>query len=115
MKFWVHFFPRFWSSGRSFPEGGIARTNVASAFGAALRKLGGVQATRRTDFTSDPDGVDPVFGPVVVIDSVTGVVTAPAASEAGLNTQFVNAGWLLHAKLTAELNVPLPTGAAENI
>jgi hypothetical protein len=56
-----------------------------------------------------------VFGPVVVIVSVTGVVTAPAASEAGLNTQFVNAGWLLHAKLTAELKVALPTGAAENL
>jgi hypothetical protein len=54
---------------------------------------------------------------VVVIVSVTGtgVGSVPAAIDAGLNTQFVNAGKLLHAKLTLELNVVPPTGAAENV
>jgi hypothetical protein len=55
------------------------------------------------------------FGPVVVIVSATAVVLAPAAIDAGLNTQLVNAGKLLQAKLTLELNVAPPTGAAEDV
>jgi hypothetical protein len=54
---------------------------------------------------------------VVVIVRVTGtgVGSVAAAIDAGLNTQFVNACKLLHAKLTLELNVAPPTGAAENV
>lgn len=48
------------------------------------------------------------FGPVVVTVSVTVVVPAAAASEGGLNPQFVSAGEPEHAKLTAALNVPPP-------
>jgi hypothetical protein len=59
------------------------------------------------------------FGPVVVIVSVTGtgVAPAPAAIDAGLNTQLVNvnAFGVAHAKLTSELNVAPPTGVAENV
>jgi hypothetical protein len=47
--------------------------------------------------------------------SVTAVADAPDAIVAGLNTQFVNAGNPEHAKLTPELNVPPPAGAAENV
>jgi hypothetical protein len=52
---------------------------------------------------------------VVVIVSVTAVVPAPAAIDAGLNPQLVNAGRFIHAKLTAELKVPPPTGTAEKV
>jgi hypothetical protein len=55
------------------------------------------------------------FGPVVVIVSVTGVVPAPAAIDAGLKPQFVNACTPEHAKLTAELNAVPPAGTAENV
>jgi len=55
------------------------------------------------------------FGPVVETVSVTTVVPAPAATDAGLNPQLLNAGRFAHPKLTAELKAPPPTGAAENV
>jgi hypothetical protein len=57
----------------------------------------------------------PKFGPVVVIVSETAVVPVPAAIEAGLNPQFVNAGRFEHANVTVEVNAPPPTGAAANV
>jgi hypothetical protein len=47
--------------------------------------------------------------------SITVVVPAPAAIDAGLNPQLVNAGKPEHVKFTAVLNIPPPTGAAENV
>ena len=61
------------------------------------------------------------FGPQVQIVRVTSVVPAPVPIVAGLNPQLapapplVNVGKPEHAKLTAELNVPPPTGAAANV
>jgi hypothetical protein len=61
------------------------------------------------------------FGPQVQIVRVTGVVTDPAEIVAGLNTHpappglLVNGGKPVHVKLTDELKVPAPTGAAENV
>jgi hypothetical protein len=55
------------------------------------------------------------LGPQVEIVSVTAVVPAPVAIVAGLKLQFVSAGWFEHVKLTAELKVASPTGAAENV
>jgi len=52
---------------------------------------------------------------VVEIVSVTAVVPAPAAIDAGLNPQLLNAGRFAHPKLTPELKAPPPTGAAENV
>lgn len=57
----------------------------------------------------------PKFGPVVTIVSVTAVVPAPTAIDVGLNPQLVNGGGFVQAKLTAELKVPPPTGAAEKV
>ena len=57
----------------------------------------------------------PKFGPVVAIVKVTAVVSAPAAIDAGLNPQLVNAGRLVQPKLTPELKTPPPTGLAENV
>jgi hypothetical protein len=57
----------------------------------------------------------PPFGPVVEIVNVTAVVPAPAAINVGLKLQLVSAGKFAHAKLTAPLNVPPPTGAAEKL
>jgi hypothetical protein len=73
-----------------------------------------VQAVRSTAPTRGRDCV-PKFGPVVAIVSVTVVVPAPAAIDAGLNPQLVNAGKLAQPKLTAELNDPAPTGVAEKV
>ena len=73
-----------------------------------------VQAVRSTAPTRGRDCV-PKLGPVVAIVKVTAVVPAPEAIDAGLNPQPVNAGKFVHPKLTAELNVPLPTGLAENV
>jgi len=67
-----------------------------------------------TAFARDRDCASE-FGPIVEIVSVTAVVPAPAAIDAGLNPQLVNAGRLSHPKLTPELNVPPPTGTAENV
>jgi hypothetical protein len=47
--------------------------------------------------------------------SVTPAAPTPAAIDAGLNPQLVNAGRPEHVKFTAVLNVPPPTGAAENV
>jgi len=55
------------------------------------------------------------FGPQVQRDRVTAVVPAPAAIDAGLNPQPVNAGRFAHTKFTAELKVVPPAGAAENV
>jgi hypothetical protein len=53
------------------------------------------------------------FGPTVAIVSVTAVVPAPAAIDAGLNWQIRSV--FTHVKLTAELNAAPPTGTAENV
>jgi hypothetical protein len=55
------------------------------------------------------------FGPQVQRVSVTAVADTPEAIVVGLNRQFVNAGNPEHAKLTSELNVPPPAGAAEKV
>jgi hypothetical protein len=55
------------------------------------------------------------FGPVVEIVSVTAVVPAPAAIDAGLNPQLSSAGRPAHEKLTPDVNVAPPTGTAENV
>ena len=73
-----------------------------------------VQAVRSTASTRGRDCV-PEFGPVVAIVKVTAVVPAPAAIDAGLNPQLVNAGRLAHPKLTPELKTPPPAGLAENV
>jgi len=63
----------------------------------------------------------PRFGPMVEIVSVTAVVPAPAAIDAGVKPQLapggpvINGGRPAHEKLTDELNVAAPTGAAENV
>ena len=60
------------------------------------------------------------FGPQVQIVRVTPVIDAPAAIVVGLNRHWgptdplVNAGKPVHARFTAELNVP-PPGAAANV
>ncbi len=40
---------------------------------------------------------------------------ASAAIHAGLKLQLVSAGKFAHAKFTAPLNVPPPTGVAKNV
>ena len=72
------------------------------------------QAVRSTAPTRGRDCV-PEFGPAVAIVKVTAVVPAPAAIDAGLNPQLVNAGRFAHPKLTPELKTPPPTGLAENV
>lgn len=55
------------------------------------------------------------YGPVVAIVSVTGVVPAPTAIERGLKVQLDSLGRFAQAKLTVEVNVALPRGAAEKL
>ena len=73
-----------------------------------------VKAVRSTALVRDADPT-PKFGPVVEIVSVTAVVPAPTAIDDGLNSHPVNSGRFSQAKLTAELNLTPPTGAAENV
>jgi len=54
------------------------------------------------------------FGPVVLAITVTEVVPAPAAIDAGLKEQLVNDGNPEHPKLTAAPNAA-PSGSAENV
>ena len=55
----------------------------------------------------------PEFGPAVVIVTDTGVAPVPAAICAGLNAQVtVASGRFEQPKVTAVVNVPLPTGVA---
>jgi hypothetical protein len=68
-------------------------------------------STRR--FLSEPE--PPLFGPVVEIVTVTGVVPAPAAIEDGLKMQLVKAGRFAQAKATAPVKVEPPAGAAEKL
>ena len=97
-------------------ESGLAESGRAVKSGIAVMWSGGRLARpARSAFAGRCDGVFE-FGPVVVIVSVTAVMPAPAAIEAGLNPQLVNvnAGGTAHAKLTPDVNVAPPTGAAEN-
>jgi hypothetical protein len=57
----------------------------------------------------------PKFGPVLEMERVTVLAADPAVIDAGLKTQLVKAGRLLHAKFTAEVKLTPPTGAAENV
>ena len=57
----------------------------------------------------------PALGPVVAMVRVTGVVPAPAAKDVGLKLQLVSNGRFAHAKFTAAVNEPPPSGAAENV
>ena len=45
---------------------------------------------------------------------VTAVVAVPAVMVTGLKTHVLSAGKPEQAKFTAEVNAPLPIGAAEN-
>ena len=57
----------------------------------------------------------PLYGPVVAMVSVTGVVPAPDAIDTGLKVQLVSAGRFAHAKLTVPLKVAPPAGTAEKV